>query len=87
MGVLASAGALQGLTRPQGFISFVQPQERSSMKKLTASLSRFWRDESGASAVEYGLLTALIAAVIVGTVATLGTTLDTAFQAVVTALT
>lgn len=57
------------------------------MKKLTASLSRFWRDESGASAVEYGLLTALIAAVIVGTVATLGTTLDAAFQAVVTALT
>lgn len=56
------------------------------MKTLTRAWHRFWRDESGASAVEYGLLTALIAAVIVGTVATLGTTIQAAFQQVVTAL-
>jgi pilus assembly protein Flp/PilA len=56
------------------------------MKKMSLALKRFWRDESGASAVEYGLLTALIAAVIVGTVTTLGTTLNTAFQDVIDAL-
>ena len=56
------------------------------MKKLSLAFKRFWRDESGASAVEYGLLTALIAAVIVGTVGTLGETLNTAFNTVVTAL-
>ncbi|UXM90534.1 Flp family type IVb pilin [Paenarthrobacter sp. JL.01a] len=33
---------------------------------------RFAREEKGATAVEYGLLVALIAAVIVGTVLTLG---------------
>ena len=34
---------------------------------------RFTSEEKGATAVEYGLLVALIAAVIVGTVLTLGT--------------
>jgi len=57
------------------------------MKRLIRASRRFWRDESGASAVEYGLLTALIAAVIVGTVATLGTSINAAFQTVVNALT
>ena len=38
------------------------------------------RDERGATAVEYGLMVALIAAVIVATVGLLGTALDTKFQ-------
>lgn len=38
--------------------------------------------ERGATAVEYGLLVALIAAVIVGTVFTLGGQINTAFQTV-----
>lgn len=42
--------------------------------------------EEGATAVEYGLLVALIAAVIVGVVATLGTEIKTAFTTVQTAL-
>lgn len=42
-------------------------------------LSRM-RDEKGASAVEYGLLVALIAAVIVVAVALLGTTLTGVFN-------
>lgn len=37
---------------------------------------KFLRDEEGASAVEYGLLVGLIAAVIVVAVTTLGTTVD-----------
>jgi pilus assembly protein Flp/PilA len=37
------------------------------------------RNDDGASAVEYGLLVALIAAIIVGVVATLGGTVKAAF--------
>ena len=44
------------------------------------------RDEQGATAVEYGLLVALIAAVIVGVVATLGLQIQAAFQTVIDAL-
>ncbi len=42
--------------------------------------------EEGATAVEYGLIVALIAAVIVTVVATLGGQIAAAFQTVVTAL-
>ena len=42
--------------------------------------------ERGATGVEYGLLVALIAAVIVATVATLGGEIKTAFDTVVTKL-
>jgi pilus assembly protein Flp/PilA len=44
------------------------------------------KSERGASAVEYGLLVALIAAVIVGVVAAIGTTLNTKFGEVNTAI-
>ena len=44
------------------------------------------KDEKGATAVEYGLLVVLIAAVIVGVVVTLGTQIETGFQTVVDAL-
>jgi pilus assembly protein Flp/PilA len=44
------------------------------------------RDERGATAVEYGLMVAAIAAVIVAVVVTLGERIDTAFQTVVDAL-
>ena len=46
----------------------------------------FMQDEDGASAVEYGLLVALIAAAIILTVQGLGTTLDGVFSGVNTAL-
>ena len=36
-------------------------------------VSRFAKDESGATAIEYGLIVALIAVVIIGAVTTLGT--------------
>ena len=44
------------------------------------------RDERGATAVEYGLMVALIAAVIVTVVATLGTQVNAAFTTVSNAL-
>ena len=43
---------------------------------------RLHREERGATAVEYGLLVALIAAVIVGIVAALGTEIEGAFRTV-----
>ena len=39
-------------------------------------ISRFISDESGATAIEYGLIVALIAVVIIGAVTTLGTNLN-----------
>jgi pilus assembly protein Flp/PilA len=39
-------------------------------------LSRLLNDESGATAIEYGLIVALIAVVIIGAVTTLGTNLN-----------
>jgi len=51
----------------------------TNMNKL---LSRFLADESGATAIEYGLIVALIAVVIITAVTTLGTKLDTAFTTI-----
>ncbi|MGC9953715.1 MAG: Flp family type IVb pilin [Rhizomicrobium sp.] len=48
--------------------------------------SRFVRDESGATAIEYGLIAALIAVVIITALQTIGTRLNTTFTAVATAL-
>lgn len=45
------------------------------------------KDERGASAVEYGVMVALIAAVIIATVTLLGQQLVTVFQRIVDALT
>ncbi len=46
---------------------------------MTQFVSRFLKDESGATAIEYGLIAALIAVVIVGAVTTIGTKLNTSF--------
>ena len=43
---------------------------------------KLWRDRSGATAIEYGLLAALIAVVIIGVVAALGNTLKGTFSKV-----
>lgn len=50
------------------------------------SLSERMSSDRGATAVEYGLLVALIAAIIVAVVAVLGTTIRAAFQTVVSAI-
>ena len=43
------------------------------MKKAKQHIKALIADEDGATAIEYGLMAALIAAVIISTVATLGT--------------
>lgn len=45
-------------------------------------LIRFFQDEEGATAVEYGLMVALIAVVIIAAVALLGTNLSAKFNQV-----
>ena len=49
-------------------------------------LSRFCRDSSGATAIEYGLIAAGIAAVIIAVVNGIGTNLSTAFGSISTQL-
>ena len=48
--------------------------------------SRFVKDESGATAIEYGLIAALIAVVAIGAMTTIGTNLNATFTSVGTAL-
>ena len=53
---------------------------------MTKFISKFVRDESGATAIEYGLIAALIAVVIITGVTALGTTIEAKFQEIVTAM-
>jgi pilus assembly protein Flp/PilA len=50
-------------------------------------ISRFVRDESGATAIEYGLIAALIAVVIITALTTIGTKLTATFNSVSGSLT
>lgn len=45
--------------------------------KMMRLASRLWKDEEGATAIEYGLLAALISVAIIGAVSTIGTQLNT----------
>jgi pilus assembly protein Flp/PilA len=53
------------------------------MKNL---VNRFVKDESGATAIEYGLIAALISVVIIGVLSTLGTNLNSKFNTIATQL-
>lgn len=45
-------------------------------------LARFGRDENGATAIEYGMIAALIAVVIIGALKVIGTRLNAKFVAI-----
>lgn len=47
---------------------------------------KFINDDSGATAIEYGLIAALIAVVIIGAITAVGTSLSTTFTSVSTGL-
>jgi pilus assembly protein Flp/PilA len=53
---------------------------------MKAMIQKFFQEEEGATAVEYGLLVALIAVVIMAAVGTLGTNLNTKFSSVATSI-
>lgn len=59
---------------------------KTNSTRIAACLRKFWHDEQGATAVEYGLFVAAIAAVIVVAVVTLGDKINTAFGTVNTKL-
>jgi pilus assembly protein Flp/PilA len=48
--------------------------------------TRFLKNESGATAIEYGLIAALIAAVLITALTAIGTNLDTKFTSIGTAV-
>ena len=56
------------------------------MKFIVEKVNEFLGDEQGATAVEYGIFVALIAAVIVTLVSNIGGKIKDAFQSVYTAL-
>jgi pilus assembly protein Flp/PilA len=51
-----------------------------------STITRFFKDESGATAIEYGLIAALIAVVIITVLTNIGTSLNAKFGEVATAL-
>lgn len=53
---------------------------------MNSLFTRFVRDESGATAIEYGLIAALISVVIITVLTTLGTNLSTTFNSIATKL-
>ncbi len=53
---------------------------------MTKLVSRFLKDESGATAIEYGLIAALISVVIIGGATAVGTSLDATFDTVASSL-
>jgi pilus assembly protein Flp/PilA len=50
------------------------------------TLIKLFKDEDGATAIEYGLIAALISVAAIAAMTTLGTTLSTTFQTVSTAM-
>jgi pilus assembly protein Flp/PilA len=64
----------------------VEKQRRKAMMKLIQKFVHPIRNVEGATAVEYGMMVALIAAVIVTVVSTLGTQVNAAFTTVSNAL-
>lgn len=53
---------------------------------MTRILARFMTNKSGATAIEYGLIAALVAVVIITAVTTMGDNLSTTFDSIATAL-
>ena len=56
------------------------------MNALLMSIKRFVKDEEGVTAIEYGLIAALIAVVIAGAVVIVGTQLNNVFTTIGTCL-
>jgi pilus assembly protein Flp/PilA len=53
---------------------------------MTKFITKFAKDESGATAIEYGLIAALIAVVIISAVTAMGANMKTKFDSVATAM-
>jgi pilus assembly protein Flp/PilA len=56
------------------------------MNKIAQGMKQFLNDEEGVTAIEYGLIAALIAVVIIGATTALGTSIRDAFNLVSAAI-
>jgi pilus assembly protein Flp/PilA len=56
------------------------------MMNMRTILLRFAKDDTGVTAIEYGLIASLVAVVIITSVTLIGTNLTTKFNAIATAL-
>ena len=56
------------------------------MNKLVLAAKQFWKDESGVTAIEYGLIAALIAVAIAATLGPLGTEIAGLFTTIAGAI-
>ena len=81
--VILRFGGQAGYRLPRQLLASLPPMRKIQMTKF---VSRFMSDESGATAIEYGLIAALIAVVIISAVTALGSTIKTKFNAVVTGM-
>nr|WP_314090901.1 Flp family type IVb pilin [uncultured Shinella sp.] len=54
---------------------------------MTKIFARLMKDESGATAIEYGLIAALISVALIGGATTLGSSLDDVFQSLSASMT
>ena len=59
---------------------------RYEKSKMIRTLGEWWRDEDGATAIEYGLMAGLIAFAIIGGATALGDALNANFEEAETAL-
>ena len=64
-------------TSPQVLVAYGDPAMRTFLTKL-------YRDQTGPTAIEYGLIAALIAVVTIAGLTTLGTTLNSRFDSIAT---
>ena len=57
------------------------------MRKILLATDRFLRDEDGVTAIEYGLIAALVGVAAIAALQALGTNLTTLFNAIATCVT
>ena len=77
-------GGLAG--NPAALIRTVARLDKQGRFLMKTFINKFAKDESGATAIEYGLIAALIAVVIIGALQLLGGNMSTAFTSVATAV-
>jgi pilus assembly protein Flp/PilA len=71
---------------PVAFPLLPFPKGKNRMSKLMNCVKAFSKEEDGATAVEYGIMVALIAVVIIGGVTLLGEGIDGVFTRITTAI-
>ena len=85
MQLLAIASAQGELAGCDSDVNFIF-KEKAMYAKIFSEIKRFIRDEDGATAVEYGLLAALIAVVMVVAVTSVGKSVCETFRSIATTL-